>query len=362
MKKVCFISPKAYPLFDPSVDETFGGAEVQLYQLGIALVQRGDFDVHFMVGDYGQKIQQKIKGITIWNSLQGGAAASIVNFFSIFRKISADVYVQRTLTPQSGLMALFAWFFNMKFVYMAAHDSDTDGTHSIKKRFLALPLAELVYRFADVVIVQNAYQQKMIKKRFGRDVEILHSSYTIDDFDPATGEYVLWVGRSEDWKQPGIFLDLAKRNPDFQFLMICPPSATSPELSEQIRMQAEAMKNVDFVSSVPFDEIDSYFESARIFVNTSTQEGFPNTFIQAAKHGVPILSLSVNPNDFLENEQCGFFCYNDIDKLHSRLVELVGDAELVSRIGMNGYQYAKKYHDIDVNIETFLNLVISNEF
>lgn len=35
--KVCFIAPKAYPLFNPDVKKVFGGAEVDLYFLATVL-------------------------------------------------------------------------------------------------------------------------------------------------------------------------------------------------------------------------------------------------------------------------------------------------------------------------------------
>jgi hypothetical protein len=38
--KVCFISPKAYPLFNPSVKKTFGGAEVDFYLLTTTALAR----------------------------------------------------------------------------------------------------------------------------------------------------------------------------------------------------------------------------------------------------------------------------------------------------------------------------------
>ena len=52
--KVCFVCPKAYPLFNETVEGVFGGSEVDLYYLGTELAKDGDFDVSFVVADYGQ--------------------------------------------------------------------------------------------------------------------------------------------------------------------------------------------------------------------------------------------------------------------------------------------------------------------
>ncbi len=51
--RVCFISPKAYPLFNPNVEAVFGGAEVDLYYLATELAKDDSFTVSFITADYG---------------------------------------------------------------------------------------------------------------------------------------------------------------------------------------------------------------------------------------------------------------------------------------------------------------------
>ena len=52
--RVCFVSPKAYPLFNRSVEGIFGGSEVDLYYLATELAKDDNFQVSFITGDYGQ--------------------------------------------------------------------------------------------------------------------------------------------------------------------------------------------------------------------------------------------------------------------------------------------------------------------
>ena len=37
--KVCFIAPKAYPIFNPAIREVFGGAQLDLYLLATELAK-----------------------------------------------------------------------------------------------------------------------------------------------------------------------------------------------------------------------------------------------------------------------------------------------------------------------------------
>ena len=69
MKKICFIGPKAYQLFNPKIKSTFGGAEVQLSLLAKELTKNNELDIHFMVTDYGQKNLEQFNNIKIRKSL-----------------------------------------------------------------------------------------------------------------------------------------------------------------------------------------------------------------------------------------------------------------------------------------------------
>ena len=200
----------------------------------------------------------------------------------------------------------------------------------------------------------------MVKSYHGKESIVIKSVYEI----PAPNElgliekkFVLWVGRAEDWKQPEIFLDLAENFKDHNFLMICPRSNNQRVYFDGIKERAARLPNVFFKDFVPFAEMDNYFRQAKAYVLTSKYEGFPNTFVQAAKNAVPILSLNVDPDGFLEKYDCGLFARNDFDRLKDSLRKILNDEAERARLGANAYRYAKENHDIEKIINNYKTIL-----
>ncbi len=359
---LCFVSPKAYPLFNKNCNEIFGGAEVQMYLLAREFVKNKSPDVNIIVADYGQESSEKYGGITIIKSFKFSDSSLIKNvkFLISFMRANADICIQRTLDPASGIIAILCKLLRKRFVYMVAHDGEIDGGYERNNGMVNALLANLAFRYADATIVQNTTQKDLLYTRKGRDSFLIKSGYPIADPSRATkGEYVLWVGRSEQWKRPELFIKLAEHNMDLRFKMICQRAYRDyNDRYSLLKQQAEGVENLEFIEYVPFAEIDGWFQKAKVFVNTSTQEGFPNTFIQAAKNGTPIISLDVNPDNILDEYNCGFFCDGDLDEMNKRLDQLLNDANLYERMSENAYRYAKENHDIEKNAKELYRVIM----
>lgn len=355
MMKICFISPKAYPLFNPDVKSIFGGAEVQLYLLAKELAKNKALDVHFMVADYGQGSKEIIDGVTLWKSIKIEAINNFhcLRFFFLFNKVNADIYIQRTLTVQSGLISLYCKLINKKYIYMLAHDREADRTHDIYRSILGRISAFLNFKLAHKIIVQNEYQKSNLNYKSTK----IKSSILINEHLTNDKEFILWVGRSEHWKQPELFLELANNFPAIHFVMICSPATGNYQLSKAIGEKATAIENISFYEYIPFHRIDSYFQKAQVFVNTSTKEGFPNTFLQAMNHKTPILSLNVDPDCFITTNRCGYLCQGDFTKMSRNLKELLDNQQQYKTMQANAFNYLKQNHDIKLNAEKLLGLL-----
>jgi glycosyltransferase involved in cell wall biosynthesis len=172
----------------------------------------------------------------------------------------------------------------------------------------------------------------------------------------------LWVGTSEERiKQPAVLFDLAQRHPEFEFIVIMNP--TVPEIHNKYMQRGGQLPNVKLLKRIPFAAVESYFANARLHLNTSLFEGFPNTFLQAAKYEVPTISLQVDPGGMLSQHGCGLLCDGDFGKLEANVHRVMNDHALRAQMGKRALQYVRIYHDKDIIIpkyEQVLHSVINS--
>ena len=131
-----------------------------------------------------------------------------------------------------------------------------------------------------------------------------------------------------------------------------------PQLYEKVFSFSQEIPNLDFRGFIPYHKVNQYFGRASLFVNTSSIEGFPNTFIQASKNGIPIISLKVNPDNFLNLYKCGFSCNDDFNKMVEYLEKLIINQDTYSEYSQNCFDYAKKNHDIAELGKEWRNLIL----
>lgn len=365
MKKIriAFLSEHVYSLFNPIWNTPFGGGEVDLYNLAVYLAKNPQYEVTFYVGDFGQTDEieifenvhlKKIKMFGRHKKSSKQKATFYKNLWKTLWQSDADIILTEMASHLVGWAALFFKVLKPKhYIHRLASDKDTTHTSpsvSGSRRIYYL------YRFglkrADYVFSQTLQQQGMLKERMGMDSEIVPNGFFIDqkvEFDRK--KTILWVGRCVKVKRPHLFVELAKRLPEQSFMMIMPTysemeSEAFKQEADRYIEEAKALPNMTFSGYVPFAKIQQHYNEARLFVNTSTVEGFPNAFIQACLGGTPIASLRVDPDEFITKNELGTCCHDDFEKLVT-FIGLFSDEEMV-KCGENARAYVKKHHDIQL--------------
>jgi glycosyltransferase involved in cell wall biosynthesis len=360
--KICFIAPKAYQLFNPKIKSTFGGAEVQLSLLSKELAKDKKLNVNFMVADYGQNNVENYSDVKVWKSLnfKTNKLNQTKDFFKVFNKINADIYIQRTLTIQSGLIALYCKLRKKKFVYMVAHDRETDKKHEIYLNFINSFFAKLTFKLANKVIVQNEYQKENILKNFKRESFLLKKGLIVESIKENKIKYdAIWVGRCEKWKNPEIFLDLVKSFSKSKFIMVCPKATNKEKYFNEISKKANKLKNLTFIDFIENNKINDLLYQSKVFIFTSDKEGdWPMTVLEAASCGVPIISYKLNYDYLIDKYNGGIYCNNNFVKFKKVFKELITNDYMLANYSKNVYKYAKENHDIKINTNIFKEIIL----
>ena len=352
--KICFFNLNAYSVFNEGSGAPIGGTEVQLKNLADYFSQQPGFDVTFLTGNWGQPSVECYSNIVVVStiSLEKKLMNYIVAPFGIWqalKKVSADVYIASSASLEIGILAFFCFIYKKKFIYRTAHEMDYSGEF-IRKHFLSGKFFSYGLRHASRVVVQSNNAQKRLKQQGILSVAIPNGyplQMPVDQQKQLEGGSILWVARCEDWKGPSIFLDIAERFPDEIFVMISPKQAHDKGLFENILERAQQLHNVRFIESVPFGDIQDFFNKAKIFINTSESEGFPNTYLQACIGKTPIISLKVNPDNFIVENNIGYCADGDFDFMIKLIEKMINDKADWLEKSKNSLKYVLKHHNIN---------------
>jgi glycosyltransferase involved in cell wall biosynthesis len=296
---VCLVAPAAWPVLAGARDVKFvGGVAVQQSILARAFSARGH-RVSMVTMDHGQPEGIEIQGVVCHKAHRPEAGVPVIRFlhprltslWRALRRADADIYYVRGSSMLTAVVHAFCRRYGRKWLYAAASDTDfLPGEQRIRyarDRWLF----EYGLRRADAIVVQNPVQQANCLAHYGRRATIIPSCYAPPpgaSADRSGG--VLWVSDLREVKQPQLCIDLAKRLPHRRFVMIGGPA--SPDEADMqryrsIERQARELPNVRFLGFLPLADAESHFDRARVLLNTSRTEGFPNTFLQAWARGVP---------------------------------------------------------------------------
>lgn len=359
-ESVCFICFYAYSGLAKTNHQFAGGAEFQQILLAKELCKKG-YDVFFIVGDFGQHKIEKNEGIKVYKAFNPNRANRGLNFFrnmySLYhsmRENSADTYNFRSDSFYVGPIAFFCKLLKKRFVFSAG--IDTNASLSILKT-LKWPMPHF-YRWglkvADAIVAQTERQRKQFFSNFGVNSVLIRNCISIENkLQKNRPRYFLWVGTIIARKRPDLCLRIASHFPKEEFWIIGGPGGDG--IYEETKKEALELPNVKFIGFVPQKEIYKYFEEAKALICTSESEGFPNTFLQAWSHEVPVISLKIDPDECICTYKLGFHSRN-LTQLIKDIEEIIHNEEMRIKLGKNGKKYLAKSHDIRVLADQYIEV------
>jgi glycosyltransferase involved in cell wall biosynthesis len=363
--RICFIQTNIYSLFNEENNSIHGGSELQLYLIAKELSKNDDFKISFITGDFGQKNIENYHKIQLFKSFTPKSNDSLLKklfqaiiYYRLFKEINADIYFTSAANSTIGLVSLFCKINNKNHIHRTASESEVNLSYKNKGILGKIFLYGL--ENANIVVTQNEQHRNLLKINHNINAYLFRNSFIIPKNDLETNkEFFLWVSRYDSMKKPQIFVELAERFPRNKFVLICPPAAERQKEWDKFRDEIDKrnLTNLTFIEKVPFNDIQKYFNKAKVFVNTSDYEGFPNTFLQAGIGKTPVLSLNVNPDNFINEYNCGSFCENDFNELVENAKTLINNEKVWKEKSENIFKYTKENHDIYKNVEQLTRMI-----
>jgi len=365
-RKICFVSLGSLPLLTSDENIQYvGGAEKKQVLVGRELVKRG-YIVSFIV--YNNKNEEQTKKI---NDIFIIKSYSRFEHFSSFKKIkflwtalkkaNSDIYIQATFPP--GIVALYCFINRKKYIKWLSHDITVSLKDIAQKTKIITKISlYLDFKLADLIIAQNEFQKKIIERRFWKKCILIKNpiilSNNIININEKKNNLVLWVATIRYFKQPEIFLKIARMFPQYRFIMIGGKENSELELYKKIENEVKSISNLNFLGFIPHNKIHTYYLQSSIFINTSINEGFPNTFLEAWNNFTPVVSLNVDPDEVICNKKLGFHS-KTFKQMILDIDFLLHNYNLRYEMGINAKKYIKENHDIIKITDQFIDLLES---
>jgi glycosyltransferase involved in cell wall biosynthesis len=367
-KKICFVIPAHW-------EAVMGGSQYQAKLLVEHLVSLGQHSIYYLARRVPKERVSRGYELIQIASPDGlrrfGECLDTLELLRLLEKISPDVIYQRVGCAYTGISAYYAKKRQKRCVWHVAHDQEVIParwrlTRNIPFRYADKLMLEYGVRNATAIITQTQQQADYLRHYYGRKVDAIVPNYhplpqrVGRKSDPV--KTVVWVANLKPWKRPELFLRLAKdlsHREDVRFVMIGKPMG-EPSWCRTIADGAARLENLRYLGEQPQEVVNEVLSEADIFVNTSVQEGFANTFIQSWLRGVPVVSLSVNPDRIFDSRSIGV-CAGNYERLKEGVVELIEKKSLREKMGEQGRKYAEGVYADARNLELLTQLITTDD-
>lgn len=345
-KKICILGLEDYPMLAGDGSGHIGGESVQHVLLARAWRDMG-LEVSMVLHDLGQPRETVIDGIRGIAAFAPRAGVRIVRFvhpritgvLRAMRTADADVYYQSPAGAYTGVAAWFARRHRKRLVVRIASDLNCVPGQQLIRYRRDRKLYEYGLRNATLVAAQTERQRTLLREHYGIESAVINMAVErAEPTAPAARDIdVVWLGNLRPVKRPELLLELARRLPHRSFVMA---GGSLPRLRgyfDELSRAAARMANVRFLGPVTYADTGALFGRARLHVNTSSAEGFPNTFLQAWARAVPVVSF-FDPDLLIERRGFGLRA-TDVDDMAAAIEALLVDPGRAAALGAAARAY-----------------------
>jgi glycosyltransferase involved in cell wall biosynthesis len=341
-----------------------GGAQYQGHLLAEELARRPGVELTYLARDITPQTAARVPYPVRSIGTSAGFRRRAVLFdartlWRTLEELRPDVIYQQMRQSYTAVCARYARHARVPFFFHVASDFDLDPRWlangiSSNTPFDVAEAAAGIWglRHASHVIVQTRPQGEVVRAKFGRD-----AAAVVRNFQPLPASLpqkpqapveVLWVANFKDVKRPELFVQLAESflgRDDLRFTMAGRPSGLQRRfapLMERIKRTA----NLEYLGELSIEDVNQRMAAAAIHVNTSSFEGFPNTFIQAWAQGAVVATIAVDPDEETMEARGIGICAGTFERLRATIDELARSPERRQSIAEQAFAFAQANHSL----------------
>lgn len=329
-----------------------GGAQRVVSILSNKLVEE-KYEVEILKYYKGNNIYPLLDDVKVNSVEEYTNSKNIIKNLLFIRKYFRNNYdVVISFLAPFNMLAIFANLFNKVPMIVA----DRNDPNKIPSNVVVRKLRDLLYRFADGVVLQTNHNKEYFNYIKDKCTVIPNPI----DFKENAGialktrkkNKIVTVGRLMPQKNQLMLIDsfneFLKKHSEYQ-LVIYGEGPYRETLENRIK-ELNIENNVLLFGSTNnvFDEI----KDAKIFVMTSNYEGMPNALIEAMCLGLPVISTKVSgADDLIINGENGYLIdLNDKEKLVEKMNYIIENNEITKSFG----EEAVKLND-ELNLNSVFN-------
>ena len=290
-----------------------GGEAVQQTLLAAAWRDLG-VEVSIVLTDSPNPRDHMVSGMRVLPAYKSSLGFPVLRFlhprmtglFAALRRADADVYYQSPAGAATGFTARHCLWHNRQFLFRIASDANCIPGQQLIRLWRDRKLFEYGMRRADLIAAQTEQQRSLLRRHYHLDSELINMvAEPAEAAEPAAQDIdVLWVGSYRPVKRPEALVDIARQLPKLRFALVGGSHGDAAGYFSRVSAAARQLPNIAVLGAVPYQQVGGLFDRAKVLVNTSTMEGFPNTFLQAWMRGIPV-ATTFDPDGIISREHLG---------------------------------------------------------
>lgn len=222
------------------------------------------------------------------------------------------------------------------------------------RKFLTLERM-LQYLTRAIVGVSNYDSQNMVSEGITKRVSTIYNGLRtpntsnikslkpFDNYD----KVVLTIARTDPPKQPQLFIDVARKLPEYGFVWI----GNNGDMSEY----GELPNNCHFLGNIV--NAGAYCSKAALFMLPSNYEGLPMVIIEAMSFGKPVVASNVGGiSEIVRNGINGYVVENNAETFASHVKDILEDKDKRDAFGKASLEIYNTELTVDRMVNNYLNI------